>query len=761
LDAVPARHTSDVLCLSFGPWRAGSGAPILLASGSRDRSVMLFRIDVRRGKVGVEASLVTMLLQIPGHVGAIHSVSVLSCPASAVGNGDSICGPGSKESFSPITGVHGKPPVAPGITRSSSNGGLGITGTVQLAVCTVEGKLVLRDVELSLGGSSTVFVRRAQKQVARGSRWVDLCTHPVASCVLYAACSDRRIIQFDTSSNFRVRQQVKLAGGLDSELSGPLCISGDGQFLAVSLAPAAAKQQARQNSSGSTATASPLRGCAPGPVMAPSSAGAGTGVLLMSADDLQPLARFAGHVESPCGVAFVAGEPQKVFGCWPDGSMFMWNNTNGKKEGATAIRCASKQSTDDHITWIATPQRRRPPKPQVGGFAGVDASPSARCPESLLEKLLASSPKPPRWAQDIATSTSRMSSGINEDSMHFGLDAAFGTSLSVGSVLDDCDLPTTARESKQPCTPLGKWSRGSMVGAQVQSTSDLHTMVRDSVSSYTSIGSTTPREREVPKKPNVQHSSCAAPSTRGHTDTLVRSLTRSASAGPRTVIGKSNSCRSLGSSAAAPSTRTATSPSRGPMGSSAAAPSTRTAASPSRGTFVARNAQSPCRGGMRVGGATSPSRRAAQECSPLRSQRSRSPTALSASRSQGCFGPPSTPVGSFANSFGFPTSPTPVIAQQNGTQLELVCSEKPVPELPHSCSSTTRNSIESSSPSWRTPRSLPPKPCHTPPCDSGEPSMLDPLTPALQVPTPCRTSSRPPFRQSPERATESHPLGAS
>lgn len=99
--------------------------------------------------------------------------------------------------------------------------------------------------------------------------------------------------------------------------------------------------------------------------------------------------------------------------------------------------------------------RRSPPEPP--GISGswtpstINSTTSQRCPDGLLERLLASSPKPPRWASNQEL----LGSDDND------LDA--GAAVNAGGP----PLPHTP-------TPLGKWGRNSQVGAQVHSASDLH-----------------------------------------------------------------------------------------------------------------------------------------------------------------------------------------------------------------------------------------------------------------------------------------------
>jgi len=347
---TPARHAGEVLALSFAPWRPVSGAPLLLASGSSDRGALVFRIDVRRGAVGVEASQASLLLQLPKHPAAVQCVALVSS-------------------------------------------GHAPERAAQLAVCTADRAMLIRDLDL---GAKDATVRRSHRHVARGTHWIGVCAHP-AKPVFFAALADRRILELDSEA--RVVQQVR-PGGSEFELVAPLRLNGDGRLLAVGLA-----------------------GGAP-PLLGPGA------LLLETGPALRPLARLTGHAELSSGITFLHGD--RVIGCWRDGAMLIWEAS----EQDVPIR-------DDHAE--RSPLGRRPPRPHSVGLE------MHRCPDGLLERLLASSPKPPRWAGGGGSA----SSSFRDDR---GRTGSGGTSSSV---------------------LLGKWARGSLVGAQVRSASDLHAASRD------------------------------------------------------------------------------------------------------------------------------------------------------------------------------------------------------------------------------------------------------------------------------------------
>jgi len=352
VEALPVQHSSEVLALCFSSALPGHIGPTLLATASRDRSAMVFRIDGRhRSGTGAQNGCASLLLTLPGHSAAIHSVALL------------------------------------GVSEAPE---------VQLALCTADKLLVLRDLEI---GPSTASVRRSHKQQGRSKSWIGLCAHP-SRPVLFAATGDRRVLQLDSSG--RTQQAVRV-NGPEVELVPPLRLGSlDGRFLAVGVG------------GGYFNSADP------------------GGVLLLDASaGLRPLARLIGHAEPTTGIAFLGAD--RVLGCGADGAMLVWDAPEQevplerRRENQRAALC---------------PQRTRPPKPRASSICRHHGF-SHHCPEDVLERLQASSPKPPRWAggRDVL--------GLDEDAS---------------------SLLSTRRK-------LGKWARGSKVGAQVRSASDLRALV--------------------------------------------------------------------------------------------------------------------------------------------------------------------------------------------------------------------------------------------------------------------------------------------
>jgi len=351
VEALPVRHSGEVLALCFCSSVPGHTGPTLLASASRDRSAMVFRIDGRRRSgTGAQNCCASLLLTLPGHSAAVHSVALL------------------------------------GVSEAPE---------VQLALCTADKVLVLRDLEI---GPSTASVLRSHKQQVRSKSWIGLCAHP-SRPILFAATGDRRVLQLDSSGR---TQQALRFGGPEVELVPPLRLgSPEGRLLAVGIG----------GSSSNSAD--------PG------------GVLLLDASaGLRPLARLIGHAEPMTGISFLGAD--RVLGCWADGTMLVWD--------VPEQDVPLEWRREDHRAALS-PQRTRLPKPRASTCC--DTSVTHRCPEGFLERLLASSPKPPRWAGG------KDALGVDE------LEKSFRTQL-------------------------GKWARGSKVGAQVRSASDLHALVAPS-----------------------------------------------------------------------------------------------------------------------------------------------------------------------------------------------------------------------------------------------------------------------------------------
>jgi len=332
LDPLPTRHRGDVLSLCFGPLSGGfqKGGPILLASASRDRSAMLFRVELcfGTGTGGAETdpktSQTTLLLRLPGHSSAVQGVAVV--------------------------------------------GGADASGA-QLAVCTADKILMLRDLCLSPASAS---VRRSHQHLGRGMRWLGLCAHPSKS-IFYTACGDRRIMQL---SGLGQVQQMSRISGSEVELIGPLRLSGDAKVLAVGLG------------------------------------GSEPGVMLIdTSNGMRPFSRLLGPADPFAGVAFI-GE-NRLLGCAPDGAMLLWPVRPGQdhcdrllpdthtaatvdvRSGNDPRRAGTPRGADERFSGIPPADRFR--SPQHPGLSR-SCSAAAAGTDGVLERLMASSPEPPRWA---------------------------------------------------------------------------------------------------------------------------------------------------------------------------------------------------------------------------------------------------------------------------------------------------------------------------------------------------------------------------
>jgi len=440
-EMLPFRHSSDVLALSFSSWRPASGAPLLFASASMDRSIAVFRVDLET----VGASL---MLHLQGHSAPVQSVALLGSPG--------------------LSGAHAA------------------EGTLHLAACLGDRSLCVRELELGNGGAS---VRRVARQPSRGGEWVGLCAHPVKAAI-YAACTERRVIQLDAGG--RASQQLRV-GGAESELRAPLRLSSDGRLLAVGLTAVP-----RANSTGPTAGHSPLS----------------QGVLLLEADpSLRPLSCLVGHSGPARSLAFLQGD--RVAGWWKDGVMMLWDagppqsTALGAAEPRRGEDCAARGASPPNVrrgrpcNGLTSPVRNdRPGRTGCGGssqrgrgaassssprrarMGGAPASaqtarlrtqrssrnelpthpecpgrgPRAsraepqRSPDGILKKLLANSPRPPKWAGS-------------------SMDSSLGSGVLSASLTAECSSLAGRRHGT---LLLGKWARGSRVGEQVLSASDLH-----------------------------------------------------------------------------------------------------------------------------------------------------------------------------------------------------------------------------------------------------------------------------------------------
>jgi WD40 repeat protein len=438
LDPIPVRHSGDVLALAFSATPSSPGGPLLLASGARDRTAMVFRIDVKRrtSSGGVLSSRVTLLLQLPNHTAALQHVGLS----------------GSAEALD-----------------------------AQLAVCTADKLLLMRDLEL---GQTTATVRRSHKHLGKSTRWVGLCVHP-SRPVFFAACGDRRLLEIDSVS--RTQQSIRV-GGPEVELVAPLRSCADGKLLAIAF-----------SGTGAYAAIEP-------------------GVLLVDAESgLKLLARFTGHAEVASGFAFLGNE--HLLACWADGAMLGWDAVDPQtvsSHDGQRLQCPA-QSPPAHRGTVTPLRTRSPIRGRALYNRGCESAPADRrkYPEGLLEQLMATSPKPPKWAAKSREP----------------------------SLCEDCEETSSTDMGNPKPYVLGKWARGSKVGAQVRSAADLCRDLNMSSNSHAAYPASMPHGgfREASRR-----GSEASRGSAGSARTLGGNI-RSASedCGPTRSCGQTGSCPDL------------------------------------------------------------------------------------------------------------------------------------------------------------------------------------------------------------------------
>jgi len=459
-EPMPERHSGDVQALSFGTWQYGGLRPLLLASASRDRTAMVF--SIRFGACGLQAGPATLLYRTQHHNWPLLRVALL---------------------------------LAPTVADPSSE-------VVRLAVCSAD-QLVLR--ELELNDPSMVERRAYPRQAPRGTSWIGICADP-ARMLFFAACSDRRVLQLDKAG--RSLQEVHFGGtALHMELTGPMQLSHDARFLAVgisgnggviiinvenglqpiarmiagqaeppmglvllpqdgllsfwqdgtvlqwdvpceevpSIALGAVTVQQSQQSSCSTQgrrrrVASPRAFATTGASKPRGSAGQGTfrgspsRGRTSSRQGPKPVSVSGGYMRSP-GARY--GSP-------PVSSRTRYTRNSGPSS-SVALSSATQITSEAEIVRVKENIYASFSKAELAcmGREKVAAtSPAEDCPSGILERLMASSPSPPRWAE-------RPENGNGPAKDLKVCEEGFG----------DC---------------LGKWARGSLVGAQVRSASDLH-----------------------------------------------------------------------------------------------------------------------------------------------------------------------------------------------------------------------------------------------------------------------------------------------
>ena len=429
LGPMPSKHGAEVLALSFGHWKPASLRPILLASASQDRSAFIFSVELQQGCSGIESSRASLLLHLQHHSSPVQHVALLTAPSSSPSGGE----------------------------------------VFRTVVCTSE-QLIWREAEYT--ESSTSVHKCARQQAVRGSRWVGVCTDTVRSR-FFAACNSRRVLQLDQAGR---RTQDVCIGMSNVEIAGPIQLSHDGRFLAAVLKAAA-------------------------------------GVLLFGVESgLQPLARLAaGHTEPPRGVTFLPGD--RIVACWSDGNILSWQAPGKQVARGTASNEhppqheAARRTTSPRDACVVSargpsklrPASGSPPRGRHSG-SGVQRSsssalaPRRRIPLSARNLTVPNQPSKMTRPSMCDAERQRIKDSIKSQiqcTKHEWKKDSTGAAPKAGAAPEGlrelrrllASSPSPPRwaetsledaQDPQPNEPLGKWARGSLVGAQVRSASDLH-----------------------------------------------------------------------------------------------------------------------------------------------------------------------------------------------------------------------------------------------------------------------------------------------
>lgn len=188
-EPLQMRHSSEVHILSFGAWTSGSSSPLLLASASRDRCAIVFRIGgVADGSAG-SATMLLYLSRLPSDVQCL--ALLVGCPRHGFAE-----------------------------------------DVAHLALCTTDRQLAVRELLLTPTAATVGKVNR--HQAVGLTRWVGVVANPVRPCLVVAS-SDRRLIETDALS-CKILQETRLVGCGGGEFVAPVRITGDGRHLAVCLA---------------------------------------------------------------------------------------------------------------------------------------------------------------------------------------------------------------------------------------------------------------------------------------------------------------------------------------------------------------------------------------------------------------------------------------------------------------------------------------------------------------------------------------------
>ena len=473
---MPSKHSAEVLGLSFGHWKPASLRPVLLASVSQDRSAFVFSIDLQQGSSGIESSRASLILNLQHHSSPVQHVALLSASSSS---------PTGSEVFRAV-------------------------------VCTSD-QLIWREAEYT--ESFTTVHKCARQQAARGSRWVGVCTD-ASRGLFYAACNSRRLLQLD--QNGRRKQEI-CVGGSNVEVVGPIQLSNDGRFLAAILRGAAGVLLF-----GVEGSLQPLARLAAGQAEPP------RGVTFLPGDhiiacwtDGTLLSWKAPEKQIVRGAASNERAPQEEAvrratsprdACVASGGAAKLRPASGspprgRRSGSGAVRSSSSAlaprkrvplsarsfatvtAATGSLSAASQPKTSRPSmgderrikepvKSQVQSNTKPENSRASKARvDGLreLRRLLASSP-PPRWAEAEASAVLDESSrelGNGEPGGEPGGQPGGQPGGEPKSNKPNSSEPNSSSHPTNPTPELGKWARGSLVGAQVRSASDLHRFPRD------------------------------------------------------------------------------------------------------------------------------------------------------------------------------------------------------------------------------------------------------------------------------------------
>lgn len=376
MDAVEAqlpRHRAEVRDLSFVPWQLGSQAPLLLASGSQDGSIMVLRLSAMDGASWPSACSASLLWRYSAQEHAAPAVSSVAILGG--GGAVSVLAAFSDRHLRLIEGLDAETPE----------------------------ELSPRNAPPRPSAEP-----RSLGALPRGARWVGVCAQPARGLAL-AAASDGRVSQLDASG--RIQQQVRvLAHG--QEFAPPLRLTDGGGLLAIALAPARGRGHAAPPSAWPEAREEPRSpsGLAQQRWASVASAAKGAGaaqhglggiILLDASGELRPLVRLVGYSEP--AVSFTFLDDREVLACWPDGAMLLWKYADRvlPPPGDVEAQGAAEDSTDHSIAALptvgpATSSGARSPLQTMKSTCAAAVSPRRNITAASVAATAAGSP-PPRF----------------------------------------------------------------------------------------------------------------------------------------------------------------------------------------------------------------------------------------------------------------------------------------------------------------------------------------------------------------------------